>query len=75
MHIRKKKKRINFRRSLERIQKEPEYVIFGSIPNLRQARKSPADQKKEYAWKRIGEQISTYNELVHPAYKIGFEKL
>ena len=70
-----KKKRINFRRSLERIQKEPDYAVFGSIPNLRKTRISPSDRKKEYAWKRIGEQISTYNELVHPAFKIGFERL
>lgn len=63
----------NFRRSLERMHKEPE--PYASIPGLRSERKGPIDRKKELGWKKIGDPVSTYNELVHKAYKIGFDRL
>lgn len=74
MQRNKQKKKKNFRRSLEKLEPN-EYLLYGAIPNLRRSRASPADRKREGSWKKVGEAISTFNELVHPAYKIGFEKL
>lgn len=68
------KKKKNFRRSLERLQPN-EYILYGAIPNLRRSKVSPTNRKREDSWKKVGEAISTFNELVHPAYKIGFERL
>lgn len=71
---RRKGKRREFRSSLERIPRQTDH--FGSIPNLRSERKSsPVDRKKEQGWKKIGDPISTYNQIVHPSYRIGFERL
>ena len=46
---------------------------FHSIPNLRGAPQQL--EKREKSWKHIGMPISTFNEAVHPRYRLGFDKL
>lgn len=62
-----------FRGSLERI--HPEQDPENGVPGLRTLRVSPKERKKELGWKKVGDPISTYNELVHKAYRIGFTNL
>lgn len=70
---RKKGKRRNLRRSLETVHRgEKEY---GAFPSLRGSKLSPSNKKKEMGWKQVGDPISTYNELVHASYRLGFDKL
>lgn len=70
---RQNRKRRYLRRSMEN---EPDKVHYGSIPNLRtESKRSQVSIKKELGWKKIGDPISTYNQLVHPAYRIGFDRL
>jgi hypothetical protein len=64
--------RRNFRRSLDR--DFPNHKQVTPI-DFRGSKVSPADRKKEQGWKKIGDPISTYNELVHKSYRIGFDRL
>lgn len=74
-HRRKVSKRRNLKRSIESLNNRDPNIDAG-IPTLRGGQKqSPLQMKRELGWRKVGDPISTLNEKVFKAYRIGFDRL
>jgi hypothetical protein len=72
-HRKSRRKKRNSRRSLTKMENDPsnKYAVL----SMKAHKASPVVKKRELAWKKVGDPISTYNELVHKTYRVGFDRL